>query len=264
MESSDDMLQPRPLHDEERAIYEWQMWVEDFGERGQERLKGASVLVSRIGGLGGLVAYELAAAGVGRLVLAHAGNVRPSDLNRQLLMTHDWIGKPRVESAARRLHELNPRLEIVAVNANVSAENARSLVEQVDLVVDCAPLFEERFAMNGEAVRQKKPLVECAMYDLEASLTVVFPGVTPCLACLTPEVPPGWKREFPVFGAVSGTIGCLAAMEAIKLLGGFGRPLLGELLTLDLREMTFSRRRLLRNVRCKVCASHSAPSPAEE
>ena len=97
-----------PLEDVDRATYEWQMWVEDFGEAGQQRLKNASVLVSRCGGLGSPVAYELAAAGIGRLIIAHAGNVKPSDLNRQLLMTHDWLGKPRVESASRRLREHNP------------------------------------------------------------------------------------------------------------------------------------------------------------
>ena len=118
------MIEPKSLTDEERAVYEWQMWVPEFGEEGQEKLKGASVLISRIGGLGGVVAYELAAAGVGRLVLAHAGDVKPSDLNRQLLMTHDGLGKSRVESAARRLRELNPRLEVEAVNENVSEDNA--------------------------------------------------------------------------------------------------------------------------------------------
>src|SRR5919112_1485812 len=100
------------------------MWVPGVGEEGQRKLKGASVLVSRIGGVGGLAAYELAAAGVGRLILAHAGDVKPSDLNRQLLMTHAAIGTSRVECAARRLRELNPRLEVVAVPENVSAENA--------------------------------------------------------------------------------------------------------------------------------------------
>src|SRR5690606_30818014 len=153
---NEPMTKRVPLNDEERAVYEWQMWVPGFGEAGQEVLKGSSVLVSRCGGLGGVVAYELAAAGVGQLVIAHAGNVKPSDLNRQLLMTHDWLGKPRVESAARRLRELNPRLEVVAVNENVSADNVARLVDQVDLVVDCAPLFGERFAMNAEAVRQGK------------------------------------------------------------------------------------------------------------
>ncbi|MEO1995631.1 MAG: ThiF family adenylyltransferase, partial [Planctomycetaceae bacterium] len=104
------MVHPQALTDIERAVYEWQMWVPDFGEAGQELLRGASLLVSRCGGLGSVVAYELAAAGVGKLVLAHAGNVTPSDLNRQLLMTHGWLGRPRVESASRRLKELNPRL----------------------------------------------------------------------------------------------------------------------------------------------------------
>jgi molybdopterin/thiamine biosynthesis adenylyltransferase len=242
-----------PLTDEERAVYEWQMWVDDFREAGQEALKGSSVLVSRVGGLGSVVAYQLAAAGVGTLVLAHAGNVKLSDLNRQLLMTHDWLGKPRVESAARRLNELNPRLQVVAVNENISDDNAAELCAQVDLIVDCAPLFEERFAMNRQAVRQRKPLVECAMFDLEASLTTILPGRTPCMACLAPEKPPAWTREFPVFGAVSGTVGCMAATEAIKVLAGFGEPLAGTLLTFDLRDMTFSKRRLARNPACAVC-----------
>src|SRR5687768_14055030 len=118
------MIPRKPLTGEERAVYEWQMWVDGFGEAGQEALKGASVLISRCGGLGGVVAYELAAAGVGRLVLAHGGNVKPTDLNRQILMTHDWIGKPRVECAARRLRELNPRLVVEAIPENVSGGNA--------------------------------------------------------------------------------------------------------------------------------------------
>src|SRR2546430_15796271 len=104
------MREPPPLTDEEKAIYEWQMWVPGFGAEGQRRLKGAAVLVSRVGGVGGCVAYELAAAGVGRLVLAHAGQLRLNDLNRQLLMTTDGVGIPRAALAARRLRELNPNL----------------------------------------------------------------------------------------------------------------------------------------------------------
>ena len=251
------MASREPLTGEERAVYEWQIWVPDFGESGQELLKGASVLVSRCGGLGSVVAYELAAAGVGKLVLAHAGNVKPSDLNRQLLMTHDWLGKPRIESVERRLRELNPRLQTVAVPENVSESNAAALVDQVDVIVDCAPLFPERFAMNRQAVRQRKPLVECAMYDLEAQITTMVPGQTPCLACLYPETPPHWKREFPVFGAVSGTVGCLAAMEAVKLLAGFGEPLLNRQIVLDLRHMRFRERILDRDPECAVCSSLS-------
>src|SRR5258708_5577447 len=198
--------QDKPLTDDDRAIYEWQLWVSGFGEEGQRRLKNACVLVSRVGGVGGMVAYELAAAGVGRLVLAHAGNVRPDDLNRQLLMTHDWIGRPRMDLAARRLRELNPALEVLAVAENVSEENVERLVGEADLVVGCAPLFSERLLMNREAVRQGKPLVDCAMYDFQAQGTTVVPGQTPCLACLYPSEPPHAQRQVPVFGAVAGVV----------------------------------------------------------
>ena len=169
------------LTDKEKAVYEWQFTVPDFGEEGQKKLKESSVLVSRVGGLGSVVAYELAAAGIGKIVLAHGGNVKPSDLNRQLLMTDDWLGKPRVESAKRRLLELNPRLDVEIINSNVNEENAAELISRVDVVVDCAPLFEERFLMNREAVRQKKALVDCAMYELEAQIMTIIPGESACL-----------------------------------------------------------------------------------
>lgn len=242
------------LDDADRQTYEWQMWTPGFGEAGQEKLKNASVLISRVGGVGGVVAYELAAAGVGRMVLAHAGNLRPSDLNRQILMTHDWLGKPRVESAERRLKELNPRLKIESVAENITEENAARLVGSVDVVVDCAPLFQERLLMNREAIRQKKPLVECSMFDLEAQLMTILPGRTPCLACLYPEPPPMWKRQFPVFGAVAGMVGSLGALEAIKIISGVAEPLNSQLLICDLKSMSFRKLSLQRNPKCAVCS----------
>jgi len=243
------------LSTEEKAQYEWQMWVDDFGEEGQKKLKESSVLISRCGGLGSLVAYELAAAGVGKLLIAHGGDVKASDLHRQLLMTHDWVGKPRIESIVRRLGELNPHIELVGVGENVNEENVSGLVSQVDMIVDCAPLFEERFLMNQEAVKQNKPMVECAMYDLEAQITTIVPGKTPCLNCLFPEKPAQWKRQFPVFGAVSGTVGCMAAMEAIKLLSGIGRPLCGRMVSMDLREMILNTFDIKRRENCAVCSA---------
>ena len=252
------MNESMPLTDEERAVYEWQLDVPGFGEAGQEKLKGASVLISRVGGLGSVVAYELAAAGIGRLILAHAGEIIPSDLNRQLLMTHDALGTSRVQSAEARLKALNPRLVIEAVPENISSANAARWVGQADLIVDCAPLFEERFAMNREAVAQGKPLVECAMYELQAQITTVLPGQTPCLACLHPEVPPAWTRRFPVFGAVSGTVGCLGAMEAVKVLSGLGEPLAGRLLTMDLRDMQFRILTIEQRPGCPVCGDDNA------
>jgi molybdopterin/thiamine biosynthesis adenylyltransferase len=240
---------------DERAAYEWQMWVPGVGEPGQRRLKAASVLVSRVGGVGGAAAYELAAAGVGRIILAHAGNIKPSDLNRQLLMTHAEIGTSRVESAARRLRELNPRVEVVAVPQNVTADNVARLVGMADLVIDAAPLFEERLAMNAECVRQGKPLIEAAMFEMSVQLTTIIPGKSACLACRVPAPPPDWRRQFPVFGAVAGVPGCLAAVEAIKLICGIGEPLADRLLVSDLGEMQFRLYRTRRRSGCAVCGT---------
>lgn len=239
----------------EEEIYSWQTPVTGFGQHGQEKLKRASVLVTRCGGLGGLIAYELAAAGVGQLVIAHAGNVKPSDLNRQLLMTRDWIGKPRIESIRRRLLELNPDLKLITVPENATPENAEDLVAQADVVVDAAPLFEERYALNEAAVKLGKPMVECAVYELECHLTTIVPGVTPCLRCLYPEKSTTWTRRFPVFGAVSASLGGMAALEAIKLIAGFGQPLTGRLLSYDLKDLSFRTLRVRRNVDCSTCGT---------
>jgi molybdopterin/thiamine biosynthesis adenylyltransferase len=241
------------LDDFEKSVYEWQIWVPGFGTQGQQKLKQATVLISRVGGLGGIVAYQLAAAGIGRLILAHAGNVRPGDLNRQLLMTHDWLGKPRIECAQRRLLELNPRLVVEAVNENLSEANAERWIALADVVVDCAPVFDERFAINRAAVRLNKPLVECSMYELEARIFTVQPRASACLRCLHPERPEQWKRTFPVFGAVSGMVGCLGAMEVIKLIAGLGTPLFDQLLVADLGTMDFQKVRIERNPACEVC-----------
>lgn len=241
------------LTDEERAIYEWQMWVPGIGEEGQRKLKGTSVLISRVGGLGGVVALELAAAGVGRLVLAHAGDLKPSDLNRQLLQTRNHIGQPRIESIVRRLKELNPSCDVVGIPENISNENADRIVAQADIVVDAAPLFEERLAMNAAAFRAGKPMIECAMHTLSAQITTFIPGRSGCLSCYVPEPPPSWKRQFPVFGAVSGTVACLGAMEVIKWATGIGTLLTGQMLTMELDHMRFNRLALPRRLDCPVC-----------
>jgi molybdopterin-synthase adenylyltransferase len=248
------------LTPDERLRYEWQLSVRDFGEQGQRKLKAATVLISRIGGVGGSAALQLAAAGIGKLVLAHAGNLRLDDLNRQLLMTTDGIGKPRVDSALRRLEALNPHVELEMVDQNVSETNAANLVSRCDLVIGAAPLFTERLLLNREAVKQQKPLVDCAMYDLEGRLTAVLPGQTACLACLYPEPPPNWKRKFPVFSAVSSTVGSLAGMEAIKLIAGLGTPLAGRLLVFDLRDMTFRTIAIARRPDCAICGTPNANS----
>ncbi|MBT5709169.1 MAG: HesA/MoeB/ThiF family protein, partial [Verrucomicrobia bacterium] len=121
--------------------------------------------------------------------------------------------------------------------------------------VDAAPLFEERYALNEAAVKLGKPMVECAVYELEAHLTTIVPGVTPCLRCLYPEKSTTWTRRFPVFGAVSASLGGMAALEAMKVIAGFGQPLTGRLLSYDLKDLSFRTLRVRRNVDCSTCGS---------
>ena len=153
------------------------------------------------------------------------------------------------------LRELNPRLDIVAVGENVTEETAGRLVAQADVVVDAAPLFEERFALNRAAVAQGKPMVECSMYSMEAHVTTILPGRTACLQCLVPEKPTDWKRQFPVIGAVSGTAGCVGAVEVVKLLTGIGESLAGAMLVMDLRTVNFRRVKTARRPACPVCGA---------
>lgn len=242
------------LTDKERAIYEWQISVRGFGEAGQQRLKNSAALVSRCGGLGGPLAQQLVAAGVGKVVIAHAGDVKPSDLHRQILMTDDWLGKPRIDSIVRRLRELNPRVEVVGVPENISEKNVDALVAEVDIVFDCAPLFNERYLMNRACVDQGKPMVECAMFSLTGQLTTIIPGRTPCLACIYPEDPASWKRQFPVFGAVSATAGAMGAMEGIKILAGMESSLAGYMFYYDLETFTTHKIPVARIESCPVCA----------
>jgi molybdopterin/thiamine biosynthesis adenylyltransferase len=243
------------LTPQEKAVYEWQLDVKDFGVAGQEKLKSATALVSRCGGLGGPLAYSLAAAGFGKIIIAHGGKLKPSDLNRQIAMTSDKLGTLRSECAVPRLQALNPFVMVEGVPENISEANASTLTAQADIVFGAAPLFSERFLLNRECVRQKKPFVDAAMYEMEGRILTVLPGRTACLACLHPENPPEWQRRFPVLGAVSALAAAVAAIEGIKIVAGFGETLAGKMLYYDARRMIFQRIPIARRPDCPVCGS---------
>lgn len=248
---ADDLLSPAELD-----RYAWQLGVTDLGVAGQRRLKQASVLVSRIGGVGGTAALYLAAAGVGRLVLAHAGPVRRDDLNRQVLMSTPELGRPRIEVAAERLAALNPHVVVETVGENVSEANASRLVVGCAAAVGAAPLFTERLALNAAAVSAGVMLVDAAMYDMEVRIFTVAPG-GPCLACLCPEAPPQWKREFPVLGAVSGVAGALAAVEVVRVLAGAAPAAAGRLVVLDVTTLACRQVEIAARSGCRVCGTRA-------
>ncbi len=235
--------------------YSRQMMLPNFGEVAQKRLKSATVLVTGVGGLGGTAALYLAAAGVGRLILVRGGDLRLDDMNRQVLMTNDWVGKPRVIKAKETLEGINPDVQVDAVHEYITPENVDALVQSADMALDCAHNFTERDLLNAACVRWRKPMVEAAMDGMEAYVTTIIPGVTPCLSCLFPEKPDWERRGFSVLGAVSGTLACLTALEAVKLITGFSQPLLSQLLTIDLNQMEFAKRRSYRDRACPVCGN---------
>jgi molybdopterin-synthase adenylyltransferase len=237
--------------------YRRQIMLPGFGEEAQRRLKDSTVLVTGVGGLGGTAALYLAVAGVGRLILVRGGELRLDDMNRQVLMTHDWVGQPRVFKAQETLVAINPDVEVSAIYEYVTSENVDHLVQSADIALDCAHNFTERDLLNAACVRWGKPMVEAAMGDMEAYLTTILPGQTPCLSCLFPDKPDWDRRGFGVLGAVSGTLACLTALEAIKVLTGFGDPLYSQLLTMDLGRAEFVKRRPYHDPNCVICGDYS-------
>ena len=244
------MLTPKEL---ER--YSRQIQLPDLGEEGQKALKNTTALVSGVGGLGGTVALYLAVAGIGKLILVRGGELRLDDMNRQILMTDDWVGKTRVTKAQETLAQINPDVEVEAIAEYINPDNVDTLVQRSDIALSCAHNFPERDLLNAACVRWHKPMVEAAMNSMEAYLTTIVPDKTPCLACLFPEKPDWDRRAFGVLGAVSGTLACMSALEAIKLITGLGKPLLGQLLNMDLANVEFHKLHLYKDPDCLVCGN---------
>ncbi|HEB76687.1 MAG TPA: HesA/MoeB/ThiF family protein [Nitrospirae bacterium] len=246
----------RLLTDTEMERYRRQLMLQGFTLEQQQRLKSSAVLVAGIGGLGGTAALYLAVAGIGRLVLAHSGTLTLSNMNRQILMRHDWIGKSRVVQAERTIREINPDVEVETFDERTTEESAARFLDGVDIALSARPTFYERRALNAACVKRGTPMIEAAMNGMEGYLFNVIPGETPCLACIYPEDDPYWEElGFPVLGAVSGMLGCLMSIEAIKLLTGFGRPLLSEMLLFSTLGMEFRRLRIQRDGGCPVCGA---------
>jgi len=242
------MLTPKEL---ER--YQRQIQIPGFGKEGQEKLKATTALVTGVGGLGGTVALYLAVAGIGKLILVRGGDLRLDDMNRQILMTDDWVGKPRVMKAQTTLSQINPDVEVEAIAEYITPENVDDLVQRSDIALDCPHNFEERNLLNAACVLWEKPMVESAMNNMEGYLTTIVPDKTPCLSCLFPEKPSWDRRAFGVIGAVSGALACLTALEAIKLITGLGTPLTSKLLTMDLANMEFAKRHPYHDPDCPIC-----------
>jgi molybdopterin/thiamine biosynthesis adenylyltransferase len=229
-----------------------------FTEAHQGRLRDSTALIAGIGGLGGTAALYLAVAGIGKMILAHSGNLTLSNMNRQVLMKNDWIGKSRVIQGKKSIEDVNPGVEIEIYDEKTSEANIDKLLDRAHIALSARPNFQERRVLNEGCVRKGIPMVEAAMNGMEGYLFNVIPGVTPCLNCLYPTDNPEWEElGFPVLGAVSGMLGCLASIEAIKLLTGYGKPLMSCMFAFNTFDMDFRKLAVHKNPRCEVCGNPS-------
>jgi sulfur-carrier protein adenylyltransferase/sulfurtransferase len=250
------MLSRMPLSDRERARYQRHLSLREIGAAGQEKLRAARVLIVGAGGLGSPAALYLAAAGCGTLGLLDCDRVDMSNLQRQVLFDTAALGRLKAEAGSERVAGLNPEIRVIPHALELTAANALALLADYDLVLDGSDRLATRYVVNDACVILKKPLVSAAIHRFEGQLTTYVPGHGPCYRCLFPEVADGLIAncaEAGVLGVLPGALGALQATEAIKLITGAGRPLIGRLLTYDALELRFQEFKVERRRDCAVC-----------
>lgn len=254
----DDVLSPT-----EKARYARQISMPELGLTGQLRLKRSAVLLVGAGALGSPAATYLAAAGVGRLTIVDPDAVELSNLHRQILHHDGWIGKPKTASAAARLREVNPHVEVATHATRFTPEKALDLARGHDVILDGSDNFSTRFLTNDTAFFLRLPLVYGAIHRFQGQCAVFAPHLGgPCYRCMLPNIPPSGSvpscAEAGVLGVLPGIIGSLQAVETIKILSGIGEIPLGKLLTYDALRSSFRPISLARDPRCRLCGE--APS----
>jgi molybdopterin/thiamine biosynthesis adenylyltransferase len=228
----------------------------EVASMGQRKLLDAKVLLIGAGGLGSPAALYLGAAGVGTLGLVDFDTVDMSNLHRQILHGHKDVGRPKVESATDRLHDVNPDVHVIAFNEPISSENAMDMIGQFDIVLNGSDNFPTRYLVNDACVFRKKPLVDGMIFRFEGRATVYQPGAG-CYRCLFPDPPPPGSvpscADAGVLGVLPGIIGSIQAVETIKLILGQGDVLVNRLLLFDALAMEFRELKTRRDPNCAVC-----------
>jgi molybdopterin/thiamine biosynthesis adenylyltransferase/rhodanese-related sulfurtransferase len=249
---------PRGLSPEQRARYSRHILIPEVGEKGQQKLLDARVLLIGAGGLGSPSSLYLAAAGVGTLGIVDADVVDDSNLQRQIVHSTNTLGEPKVLSAKRTIEALNPDVQVLAYQERLTSENIeRILADGWDVIVDGADNFPTRYLVNDASVWSDIPVVHGSIYRFEGQVTVFHPHVGPCYRCLYPAPPPPELApscsEGGVLGVLPGIVGSLQANEALKLILGAGETLTGRLLLFDALHTTFDEVTVKKDPTCPVC-----------
>ena len=247
----------KELTDEQLLRYSRQIMLPNIDISGQEKILNSTVLIIGIGGLGSPVAMYLASAGVGRLILVDHDEVELSNLQRQIIHSVDSVGESKVASAKARIVQLNPECDVITHKTKLSDDNVESLVQQVDVVVDCSDNFTSRFALNRACVQYAIPLVSGAAIRMEGQLSVFDArrADSPCYRCLYDD---SESEDLNcatngVLAPVVGIIGSIQALEALKLIAECGEPVVGKLMVFDMASMDWRTMKLKKDAACPVC-----------
>ena len=237
----------------EMIRYSRQIRMAEIGSEGQMKLKKARVFLAGLGGLGSVLAYYLAAAGVGHLRIVDKDTVSLDNLNRQILHFTKDIGRAKTVSAREKLEALNPECHIEVIQDEIDERSGELLVDGSDLIVDGMDNFRTRRILNRVAVKKRIPFIVGGVDGLSGMVFTVIPGVAPCFECIFPGVDE--EREVAVLGATAGVVASLQVMEAVKVVLGLGKTLSGRLLVFQGRDMTFREITIERNPKCVVCGA---------
>ncbi len=248
---------PEVLTPAQQARYSRHLLVPEVGEAGQLKLLRSKVLMIGAGGLGSPAAFYLAAAGVGTIGIVDNDVVDESNLQRQILHTHDRVGMLKTESAKQTLLGLNPTIDVVEHNLRLNSENVEDVMAGYDVIVDGSDNFPTRYLLNDACVFTDTPNVHGSIFRFEGQVTTFVPHDGPCYRCLYPQPPPPDMapscQEAGVLGVLPGVVGMLQAVETLKLLLGIGEALKGRLLLYDALNTKFRTLKLHRDPSCPVC-----------
>jgi molybdopterin/thiamine biosynthesis adenylyltransferase/rhodanese-related sulfurtransferase len=256
---------PKALSSDQRHRYSRHILLPEVGQEGQLKLLESKVLLIGAGGLGSPAALYLAAAGVGTIGIVDSDIVEESNLQRQVIHDADTLGVLKAESAKERIQKLNKDVKVITHAVRLDTSNVVELIRDYDVIVDGSDNFETRYALNDAAVPLGKPVVHGSIFRFEGMVSTFVPYEGPCYRCVYPEAPPPELApscsEAGVLGVLPGIVGCIQANEALKLIIGYGQPLVGRLLTFDAHITTFGEVKARRDPSCPTCGRGAAEAP---
>ena len=251
---------PVTLSNDEILRYSRHLIMPEVGMEGQLKLKAAKVLMIGTGGLGAPLGLYLAAAGVGKIGIVDFDVVDSTNLQRQVIHGTKDIGRPKLDSAADRMHDVNPYVEIEKYEVRLTSENAIEMFKDYDIVVDGTDNFPTRYLVNDACILTGKPNVYGSIFRFEGQATVFGYDDGPCYRCLYPEPPPPGLvpscAEGGVLGILPAVVGSIQATETVKLILGKGQTLKGRLLLYDALDMKFRELKLRKNPECPLCGTN--------